>query len=68
MECEWLTAAEAAQYLKVKPRTLLQWARERKIPGHPLSGIQRRVWRFLKHELDDMLGPSSAGPAEGRQQ
>ena len=30
METEWLTANEAAQYLKVKPRTLLQWARERK--------------------------------------
>jgi len=30
METEWLTAIEAAQYLKVKPRTLLQWyAKER---------------------------------------
>jgi hypothetical protein len=34
METEWLTAIEAAQYLKVKPRTLLQWVRERKIPAH----------------------------------
>ena len=67
MEREWLTAAEAAQYLKVKPRTLVQWAREKKVPAHPLSGIQRRVWRFLKHELDAMLGPSSADPADGRQ-
>lgn len=68
METEWLTAKEAAQYLKVKPRTLLQWARERKVPSHRLSGVERRVWRFLRTELDAMLLPSSAVPAEGRQQ
>lgn len=65
---DWLTSLEAAQYLKVKPRTLLQWARERKVPAHKLSGIRRCVWRFLKHELDAMLLPSSAVPADGRQQ
>ena len=68
VETEWLTANEAAQYLKVKPRTLLQWARERKIPAHRLSGVRRCVWRFRKHELDAILCSSSADPAEGRQQ
>lgn len=63
LEREWMTAAEAAHHLKVKRRTLLQWVREGKIPAHKLSGTKRRVWRFLKHELDDMLGPSSAVPA-----
>ena len=67
METEWLTANEAAQYLKVKPRTLLQWVRERKIPAHRLSGVRRCVWRFRKHELDAILCSSSADPAEGRQ-
>jgi len=67
METEWLTAIEAAQYVKVKPRTLLQWARERKIPAHRLSGTQRCVWRFTKHELDATLCPSSADSADGRQ-
>jgi excisionase family DNA binding protein len=67
METEWLTANEAAQYLKVKPRTLLQWARERKIPAHRLSGVLRCVWRFRRHELDAILCSSSADPAEGRQ-
>lgn len=67
MRTEWLTANEAAQYLKVKPRTLLQWAREKKIPSHRLSGVERCVWRFLRPELDAMLGLSSADPAEGRQ-
>ena len=44
MESEWLTSVEAAQYLKVKPRTLLLWARQQKIPAHRLSGVERCVW------------------------
>jgi excisionase family DNA binding protein len=59
---EWLTANEAAQHLKVKPRTVLKWAKERRIPAHPLSGSKRVTWRFLKSELDAMLTlPSAAG-------
>lgn len=64
----WLTTAEAAAYLKVRPRTLSLWARQGKIPAHRLSGVQRRVWRFLQAELDAMLGLSSADSAEGGQQ
>lgn len=63
MATEWLTATEAAAYLKVKPRTLTAWARDRKIPGHRLSGVDRVVWRFLRSELDAMLCSSSAGLA-----
>jgi len=61
---EWLTISEAAAYLKVRPRTLALWARQGKVPAHRLSGVQRRVWRFLRSELDAMLTPSSAGSAE----
>jgi excisionase family DNA binding protein len=68
VQTEWLTANEAAKYLKVKPRTLLEWVRQRKVPAHRLSGVQRRIWRFLRAELDAMLLPSSAEPADGRQQ
>jgi excisionase family DNA binding protein len=60
LQCEWLTAAEAALHLKVKRRTLLQWVREGKVPAHRLSGTKRCVWRFLTHEIDAMLMPSSA--------
>jgi excisionase family DNA binding protein len=49
---EWLTAAEAAQYLKIKVRTLLLWARQGKVKGHVLSGTQRHVWRFRREDLD----------------
>jgi excisionase family DNA binding protein len=64
----WLTANEAAEYLKVRPRTLLLWARQGKIPAHKLSGLQRRIYRFLRPELDRMLGVSSAELADRRQQ
>ena len=42
----WLTAQEAAQYLKVKTRTLLLWVRQGKIKGHILSGSVRHVMAF----------------------
>lgn len=52
---EWLTAAEAAAYLKVKKRTLLLWVRQGKIPANALSGTKRRVWRFRQFDLDKAL-------------
>jgi excisionase family DNA binding protein len=63
---EWLSAAEAAQYLRVAPLTLLQWVRERKVPAYRLSGVRRCVWRFLRPELDAMLDLSSAERADGK--
>lgn len=38
---EWLTATEAGAYLKVRPRTVLKWVKEGRIPGHALSGSER---------------------------
>ena len=65
---EWLTAAEAAQYLRVNPLTLLQWVRERKVPAHQLSGVRRCVWRFLRPELDSLLRSSSTSSVGGERQ
>jgi excisionase family DNA binding protein len=64
VESQWLTATEAADYLKVKPRTVLKWAKEGRIPAHPLSGSARITWRFLKSELDSAMlaTPSAAEP------
>ena len=45
-QSEWLTASEAAAYLKVKPRSLLLWVRQGKIKAYALSGTKRRIWRF----------------------
>ena len=52
---EWLTAQEAAEHLRIKTRTLLQWTRQGKIKGYALSGGQRHVWRYLRAELDDAV-------------
>lgn len=53
--CEWLAAAEAARYLKLRPRTLLVWVRQGKIKGFRLSGKKRHVWRFRTADLDAAL-------------
>ncbi len=60
----WMTTAEAAAYLRIKPRTLLLWVRQGKIKGYPLSGIQRRVWRFLQADLDGTIVGHSQGAAK----
>jgi excisionase family DNA binding protein len=60
---EWLTASEAAAYLKVKVRTLLLWVRQRKVKAFALSGIQRRVWRFRRQDLDAALLESPVLPS-----
>jgi excisionase family DNA binding protein len=59
---EWIDAHEAADYLKVKYRTILKWAKAGNVPAHPvISGRKRITWRFLKSELDRaMLTPPSA--------
>jgi excisionase family DNA binding protein len=54
-ECEWLTTVEAARYLKVKQRTLLLWVRQGKVRGYALSGTKRRIWRFLRSDLNSAL-------------
>lgn len=68
METGWLTSEEAAQYLKVERRTLLQWVRDGKTKAYRLSGTVRHVWRFRLSDLNAMLTPSSAGSADGRRQ
>ena len=58
MNVEWLTTQEAAQHLKVKPRTLLVWVRRGKVKAFALSGTRRRVWRFRREDLDSTLRQS----------
>ncbi len=63
IQSEWLTANEAANHLKVKPRTLLLWVRQGKVKAFALSGIQRRVWRFRQVDLDAALLESAVLPS-----
>lgn len=55
-QTQWVTVAEAAAHLRVKPRTILVWAKTGRIPAHKLSGLQRCTWRFLRDELDAFMG------------
>ena len=53
MEDRFLTPVEAARYLGgINARTLTRWAREGYIPAIPMGEGKRRIWRFLKRELD----------------
>ena len=61
----WLTAAEAAFYLKVQTRTVLLWVRQGKLRGYALSGAKRHVWRFRVVDLDGMMKLPSVAPRKG---
>lgn len=51
-QSEWLTAEEAAAYLKMKTtRALLRLVRLGSLRGYMLSGTRRHVWRFRKEDL-----------------
>jgi excisionase family DNA binding protein len=65
---DWLTATEAAQYLRVKPRSLLLWTRRGMIRGYVLAGVKRKVWRFRREDLDSALLSNPCGklPAASR--
>lgn len=60
---QWLTASEAASYLKVKTRTLLLWVRQGQVKAFALSGTKRHVWRFRCSDLDQALKPSLVLPS-----
>lgn len=47
----WLNSLEAAQYLRVAHRTVLQWAKAGRIPAHRVSGSAGVTWRFLRSEM-----------------
>jgi excisionase family DNA binding protein len=51
----YVDADEVALFLKVHRRTILRWARERKIPAHPLTHGKRVTWRFKLSEVDEWL-------------
>lgn len=60
IECQaWMNAAEAAAYLRVSRRTLLAWVRAGHVKAYPLHGVQRRVWRFRREDLDAAMGFTS---------
>jgi excisionase family DNA binding protein len=67
----FITAHEAAVFLRCSPITVKRLAREGKIPAHSITNGLRKRWRFLISELADRmqaevsLTPSSAPLAKG---
>jgi hypothetical protein len=47
----FVDADEAAKFLFLTRRHILELARARKLPGHPIGDGARRVWRFRLSEL-----------------
>jgi Helix-turn-helix domain len=47
----FVDADEAATFLSLTRRRVLDLARTRRLPGHPVGEGPRRVWRFRLSEL-----------------
>ena len=47
----FVDAAEAAKFLSITRRRVLDLARARRLPGHRIGNGARRVWRFRLSEI-----------------
>jgi predicted DNA-binding transcriptional regulator AlpA len=47
----FVDADEAATFLSLMRRRVLDLVRAGKLPGHPIGGGSRRVWRFRLSEI-----------------
>ena len=47
----FVDAREAGKFLRLRPRRVLEMARQAEIPAYPLGQGKRRVWRFRLSEL-----------------
>jgi excisionase family DNA binding protein len=54
----WHTTREAAAYLRMSTRQLLQYARDGRLRGEQPSG-RNGSWRFHTEWLDEFLGKTS---------
>ena len=51
----FVDADEAATFLSITRRRILELTRAGKLPGHPIGEGARRVWRFRLSELANAL-------------
>ena len=52
-----MTIADLARYLKVKPRTIYEWLRHKKVPATKVIG----QWRFRREKIDKWLNTGEGG-------
>lgn len=65
MEIEpFVDANAAAQFLNLRPRRILQLARQGSIPAYPLGNGHRRTWRFRLSELASALNAGAVNCAD----
>ena len=63
----FVDAVRAAEFLAIKPRRLLDLAREGKVPAYPIGDGRRRTWRFRISELARLFtSPSVNSIAKAR--
>ena len=55
-EREWLTVAEAADYLRVSRDTIYRWAKQGKLPLYKVGGTATRI---RKSDLDTLARPQT---------
>ena len=51
----FVTAQEAADFLAITKRRILELARQGQIPAHPIGDGIRKTWRFRLSEIADRL-------------
>jgi hypothetical protein len=51
----FVDAMEAGKFLHLRPRRVLELARQGVIPAYPLGQGKRRVWRFRLSEVADAI-------------
>lgn len=51
----FIDSERAAAFLSMRRKTLLNLARQGKLPGHPIGSGKRRMWKFRISELDQWM-------------
>jgi len=47
----WMSVADAARHLGVRPDTIYKWITRRALPAHKAG----RLWKFRREELDNWV-------------
>jgi len=56
----YVDADAVAEFLKVKRKTVLAWARSGLLPAHAWGRGQRKLWRFLLSEIASQGKPAQS--------
>jgi hypothetical protein len=52
----FVDAIKAGEFLSLRPRRVLELARAKQLPAHPVGSGARKQWRFRLSELSSALG------------